>query len=315
MKQNVPVVIIALILGIAVGWLLKPGPGTTEDPQAATGKEDAKLPPANTGERPNRPPAREIDASDAPPMSGVRTMVLGGDGGMDEQAEEIHDRMMEAMAERMEKQDEAKISEMVAKLGLSPAQEAKLREHFEARRLAFARMLGGEPGGGSLDALQGDGLDEFAANELTPEQQERYEANKEATRQRQVESKALKDLAQITDVVELRPGQRDSLYQILHDRADASLGQQSAETAAAAIVADGLGIPFDSDAMGATVMVPDGTGVPDGAAILEQMKEQRQKQVDEQVEAVSSVLDEQQLQTYRTHLETRGPFLDGVIAE
>lgn len=313
MKQNIPVVIIAMVVGIAVGWLLKPGPGTTEDPQAGAGKQDAGLPPANTRERPDRPPAREIDEPGAQPMSNARTMVLGGDGGMDEQAEELHARMMEDMSERMEKQDEAKIAELAAKLGLSPAQEAKLREHFKARRLAFASMLSGEPGGGSLDALQGDGLDEFAAHELTPEQKELYEANKEATRQRQVESKALKDLAQITDVVELRPGQRDSLYQILHDRADASFGQETAETKAAAIVADGLGIPFDSDAIGASVVVPDGAGVPDGAAILEQMKEQRRKQVEEQVDALSSVLDAQQLHTYRTHLETRGPFLDGVI--
>jgi hypothetical protein len=172
--------------------------------------------------------------------------------------------------------------------------------------------------GKSMDLLTGDGMDEFVANELSDEQKEGYAKTKEEKQQRQVESRALKDFAKLNEVVALREDQREEAYNIRHERAkvasqagDPSEGLVGGITGSFDLgagelvegITGSLGLGSGGDIHIEGMALPGGGA--DGAAAMEQLQQQQKARVDQQVNELSGVLDEQQLGSYRRHLESQ----------
>ena len=169
-----------------------------------------------------------------------------------------------------------------------------------------------------MDLLTGDGMDEFVANELSDEQKEGYAKTKEEKQQRQVESRALKDFAKLNEVVALREDQREEAYNIRHERAkvasqagDPSEGLVGGITGSFDLgagelvegITGSLGLGSGGDIHIEGMALPGGGA--DGAAAMEQLQQQQKARVDQQVNELSGVLDEQQLGSYRRHLESQ----------
>jgi hypothetical protein len=324
-KNIVPIVGVSVALGLALGWLLRPGSsGEPADAEPMKHQTTAKRQskddvPTDSPRSTKRPRVQEKDSSEEDRKPQVKTLMLGPGGELDEaKMDAIREQMQAAMDDRQKKIDDGRTAEWVEKLGLSTEQEEALKNHLAKRREAKARLMNGEIVDNSLDLLTGDGMDEFVANELSDEQKENYAKAKEEKQQRQVETRALKDFAKLNEVVALREDQREEAYNILHERAKVasqaadpseglvggitgSLGLGAGDLVEGITGSLGLGSGGDMHIEGMTL--PGGGA--DGAAAMEQLEQQQKARVDQQVEELSGVLDEQQLGSYRRHLESQ----------
>ena len=213
--------------------------------------------------------------------------------------------MLASMEERRAKRTEARIAELVAKLGLNPQQEARLRAHFDSLkpevkvdedgnslRMNSMPKLSPQEREASLAKLMGE--------MLTEEQQETYETFKETERNQQVEARALRDMASLTQAIELREDQRDAVYEILQNDARNEAGN-TMETGMPAV-----GVFTNTDfgpgpGAEATVMRMAAPGT-EGMDQEEAMAQERAR-IDGKMERLSGVLDAAQLAAYRSYLE------------
>ena len=226
---------------------------------------------------------------------------------------------------RMAKLD-ARISKLVAQLNLTPEQEAALRKAAEESPGDVSAMTSGDFDPSKLAELSGNGtFDEALAEILTDEQKEEHEAVKTRELANKVEAKALKDLAKLSSL-DMTQEQKDAAYDVLYKQAEESTGNNSAESGILSMVTDGLGIELDIDAgdLGvAGTVIPDSNGdeAPRNPQdMMKRMQENRQKKIDQKVEALRPVLDDNQLEQYRKSLEIknngiRGGFPGGFGAE
>ncbi len=137
-------------------------------------------------------------------------------------------------------------------------------------------------------------MDEVTAAALSEEQKLSFAAIKSKERQNRIDSKALKSLADLTPVLDLNEEQKDAVYGVLSEQA---AKQQDGEGLSGVI-----GIP---NSEGMTIRTMGGSELPD--SILEQLgsPDDLKKRNDGRVEAMRPVLDEHQLQQYRTYLEKK----------
>ncbi|MFT6382604.1 MAG: hypothetical protein ACJAXZ_004106 [Akkermansiaceae bacterium] len=324
MKFPVILSIICLGIGLAIGWIAKPASSDseTEVVKAAPPKvSDRKEPSLATS------PAEE---SDRKVSSAVR--VIGGEetnGITDEQkaqrkkGQDFFGNMMKKS--RTDKLD-ARISKLVAQLNLSPTQEAALRKAAEDSLGGLDSLMEGGFDPSKLGSLTGDSdLDEALAEILTDEQKEEHEALKKREVANKVEATALKDLAKLSNL-DMTQEQKDAAYDILYKQAEEKTTNQSPQSGMLSMITSGLGIELDIDAedLGITGAViggdegedPSGEQARDPRKMMERMRENQQKKVDEKVEALRPVLDDNQLEQYRKSLEIKqggilGSFLGG----
>ncbi|GAA5478190.1 hypothetical protein [Haloferula helveola] len=300
----------AALLGFALAWAVKPN---SEVP-ASAGATPPKV------ERDRRENSGSDAESPASPKVETRTMVIGGDSeSMTPEMREAQDRMATAMEEQHRKKDERRISELVAALGLDAGQEAELRTFFDKRRRALTAMWAGGDAEKGMEAMREDKLDDFLADLLSPDQHETYDELKATERSREVEAAALKDLAGITRSVDLRPDQRDAVYDILHKEAAERIERRAESGQGSMMTMFGNEIGFGSetdfmDFSGVFEGMDEGNGeVPDQQAIVQRIREAQQKKIDEQVGRFEGVLDEGQLTKYRETLESKASMFGAML--
>jgi hypothetical protein len=154
--------------------------------------------------------------------------------------------------------------------------------------------------------------DQLAAT-LTDEQKTAFNAFKEKEIQTKVDSAALKSLSQLQGVVDFEEGQRDEVYKILSTEAEKRILQEQEKPDPTAMFTEGMGIEMDPYGLGLQQAMTDAITeraksgeATDTKATTQTMREIIDTRINEKVEQLRPVLNEKQLEQYRSELKTKG---------
>jgi hypothetical protein len=136
---------------------------------------------------------------------------------------------------------------------------------------------------------------------------------KEAETNQRVDARALREMASLTQAVELREDQRDAVYGIIQEQAR----QEAANGAGSEMPADfsfsnvGM-VPGGGVAAVASVRIDgqEGDSGLDAGELMDRARQQQQARIDEKVNRLSGILDAEQLAQYRAQL-SQGVLLPG----
>ena len=329
MKALVPCTLAALAVGIATGWMLK-GDG---------GGAGSSLEDAAKSAKTERTASSETAAA-AGESSGLGEKLKSQLRAPKEKSEEVlpkmdeHlEKMMANMKEQQTKRSEARIAALTEKLGLNASQQGKLREYFDKNSPMASVSRMGDGKGIKMETKSGDSagsLDDLMKDLLTADQSEKYEEMKETERNQKVEARTLREMASLTQAVELRDDQRQAVYDILEKQArtDVESGGGMGMMGGAIMAGAGPVIEFadfggggavsgaavatnvDVMALKADGGTDGGGGGIDHAEAMRQLEQKRQASLDAKVNSLNGVLDASQLAKYRQSLE-QGPMLFG----
>lgn len=325
MKALVPCTLAALAVGITTGYMLR-GDGGAGNSPADPGKE------AKAEERAAPAGATVSTAESSSPGGKLKSEVRGPKDKPKELGSAIADehlaKMMENMKEHHAKRSEAKIAALTEKLGLDANQQAKLKDYFDKRNPATTVTKGEGGKGIKIESKSTDAagsLDDLMKDLLTADQAEKYEQMQETERNQKIEARTLREMASLTQAVELRDDQRQAVYDILEKQARTDVESGAGGMLGGGILAGaapviefadiGSGAAFGSAAVASSVDVMalkveggNDSGGIDQAEAMRQLEQQRQASLDAKVNSLSGVLDASQLAKYRQSLE-QGPML------
>jgi hypothetical protein len=300
-----------LLAGIAIGWLAKPttSSSSTSGVAAITTPRASSSTTAAAPERTKSETAKKRESA-----SRTRPAINTSKREIDVQLEkQLEEQAAQQMTDIQRKKFQARFAKLCTELNLTPDQQLRIRASMEER---FAKMVGlftfdGEGENAekmaSLTALmESYGVDETTAALLTDEQKSGFEAIQVRERQSRIDSTALKDLGTLGAVLELSQDQRDSVYGVLSELAAKqedvrkSSGMMNMFTEGRRVRSDDeLGI---SDIMNERMEAHG--DMPPHADFKKFMADTVKQRAAERVEALRPVLNEQQLEQYRAHLET-----------
>ncbi|MFD0892636.1 hypothetical protein KBB96_14525 [Luteolibacter ambystomatis] len=323
MKALVP--LLCLAGGIAVGWFARPMAASST--AASAPPVPAATAPANSAPAPEKPAGSETAAngrtsSGRPAKPDNDESKAKRDAKAKEAMKKGQDQMAKRMTDVQRKKFEARLDKLAADLNLNDDQKAKIRAAMEKRFETFGSLLTRDDDDTNDlahmkeigELMKSDGLDTATEGVLTDEQKEQYTAFKGKERQSRIESKAFKDLGNITNVLDLSPEQRDNVYQVLMTEAATREDNQKASGNMMSLFSDGLGFQFD-DELGVQDLMQEqmeaqmqqqGGGKTSMADIRKNFQATVKQRTDAKVEALRPYLSEPQLQQYRSHLETKG---------
>ncbi|WP_035611433.1 hypothetical protein [Haloferula sp. BvORR071] len=326
MKAIVPCTLAALTVGIATGWMLR-GDGGAAKPAVEVAKE------AKAEDRTAAPGGSAIAGDSSGSGENQKSQIRGPKDKPKDISSAIADehlaKMMEGIKEQHTKRSEARIAALTEKLGLDAGQQAKLREYFEKTNPATTITKAGDGKGIKIESKSTDSpgsLEDVMKNLLSADQSEKYEEMKETERNQKIEARTLREMASLTQAVELRDDQRQAVYDILEKQARTDVEGGGAGSLAIGGLMAGVApvIEFSDLGGGAAiggatvtsnvdVMAIKADGGPEGGnidheATMKQMEEQRKASVDNKVNSLAGVLDASQLAKYRQSLE-QGPML------
>lgn len=230
------------------------------------------------------------------------------------------EQMAKRMTDIQRKKFEARFTKMVAELNLSPEQQAKIRAQMEARFTRLGELFTSDEESNQAEQwkeagelMKTDGLEEATTALLSDEQKQQLDAFKTRERQGRIESRALKDLGNVTNVLELSQEQRDQVYQVLTQEAAAREDKQKTAGMMTAF-SEGMGFQFD-DELGVQDLLQEqmeshmDKDKPQGPEAMADMqktfRETIRKRTEQKVNALRPYLNETQIQQYRDHLDTK----------
>jgi hypothetical protein len=302
-----------LLAGIAIGWFAKPAPSGSGSGAAAT---VSSSPSSMSGIPEKFKPVD--DSKNAPTTRPTRPAIDSSKHEIEVKANEAGKEMQGQMAKRMtdiqRKKFEARFAKRCAQLNLSPDQQAKIRATMEERFTKMGELFTFD-GSGDKTAkmkelstlMKGDALDDATAALLTDEQKTGFDTLKGKERQSRIDSKALKDLGNLGTVLDLTQEQKDAAYAVLSEQA-ARQEDSNKSTAMMGMFTEGMGIQIDDEIGIQDILqeqMENHVDGPPAAGMIKTIEEIIKKRTDERVEALRPVLNGQQLQQYRTHLETK----------
>lgn len=318
MKPLLPLATLAI--GIAVGWFGRPlATGKSEVPAGVAPLQAATAHPtdAKSSADPAGKPVDRTSSSGRPAAPDNAEAKAKAQEKMKEAGKKQQAQMAKRMTDIQRKKFEARLAKLTADLNLTPEQQAQVRAGMEKRfeKMGELFSFNGEPDGEKMksltDIMKEDGLDEATASVLTDEQKKDYTEFKSKERQNRVESRALKDLGNITTALELSPEQRDGVYQVLSD--EAAKREDSQKTGGLmSMFTEGMGIQLD-DELGVQDLMQEqmeaqmggskgGVNMPDMQKKLRESVKQRTQQ---RIDALKPHLTESQVQQYQAHLEAK----------
>jgi hypothetical protein len=151
-------------------------------------------------------------------------------------------QMQQEMKKFLKTKFDTRMENLVAGLSLTPAQEAALRKATEERIAGSGELEEGNYDPAKLrELMMSDGLDEILADILTPEQKVGHEEFKKRQVANQVEAKALKDFAKLSNL-DLSHEQKDDAYDVLYELAAEDVSKESPLTASMSIMSDLYGL-------------------------------------------------------------------------
>jgi hypothetical protein len=324
MKSTVLTGTLCLALGFTIGWLSKPG---RSEAVAITGDD-----PSTSATPKASPSTRIIDSPAVPskahrPEADTTTKKPAVTMGRPNLA--MQERFENMIVDQARKKSSAKVAELAEKLGLSAQQAAALQAHFDneiADITGDPNSQDGMPDMLALSKLQTNkSIDAALADILTDEQATAYEELKTNERNRQVESRAYKDLARVNSVLDLNDDQKNAVYDILYEQAAGKVDKSDDAGSAMAMVMNGHGIDIDVDDIGLGGIIESATALDSNGDpgqmsredIRQSMREQNQKRINDQVDRLAPALTPEQAEQYRKHLESKssGMFQHMLIEE
>jgi hypothetical protein len=305
-----------LLVGIAIGWFAKPGPSSSGAGPAVTASASGSSPSSALGIPEKFKPAE--DPKNAPSTRPSRPSIDSSKREIEVKARDAEKKLQEqaasAMTDIQRKKFEARFAKLCTALNLTPDQQVKIRASMEERFTKMGELFTFDGEGANAEKMdgfsalmKGDGIDEITAALLTDEQKSGFDAIKAKERQSRIDSKALKDLGNLGTVLDLSQDQKDAVYGVFSELA-AKREDAQKSTGMMSLFTEGMGVQID-DELGVSDLMQEHMGAdggrPPDVDFKEFMAETLKKRTDERVDALRPVLNEQQLQQYRTHLETK----------
>lgn len=305
MKASVTLLPLATLgIGIAIGWFAKPmpepSPTVVEKPGATAPSAPGDAKPLAEA-RPAKPDRERPDPKQHKESAA--------------KAKEMVSKMQDAAVDRHRTKLEQYAETLAENLKLSPAQKEKLKAAVEFQVAEMEKMLSGSGVGatalgGDLKAIGTDSLAASIAATLSPEQQAELESLKQREKTRKVDAIALKSLSQLQGIFEFKEGQRDQVYEILTQSAEANAANADPAAEISGMLTEGMGVEMDPYGLGLQTLLTesmlDRSLQNDEKASMKKFREAIEKRIDEKVEELRPVLDEAQLERYRTELKSKG---------
>lgn len=214
----------------------------------------------------------------------------------DQQRRDLWERVKEKRAQaRREKErirSQGSLGFLVSELSLTEAQEAMLRSYFD-QNIAEIETRGSEK------TFEGERLDEILRGFLSPSQADIYADLREKKRSTGVEAEALRKLTKL-DFLDLRPEQRDSIYDDLYAQTDETLTSSEIE-----LFPPSRGLTDNSDPEDLKIFLNYGATEDESDEAKATRLEIRQQEIDNRVDSLRPFLEKTQLERYRRHLESR----------
>lgn len=311
----------AIAVSFGAGWLInKPSeeqlPVTELAKQSKSNQRDQQNDDVNLEQKvPKLPRHSQQKISSKPENPSEET---AKDAERQKRRAEFRSQMSSRMVDRQEKQFDAKIANLVAKLGLTPQQEQQLREHYANKIEAYEELMAGGfenmksiEGMENLAAVIGDeDLDGTMDAILTDEQLESFEALKSSERKNGIESSAMKSMASIQGVVTLDDTQKDAVYEILYSEAEGNADAKSPMSAMMSAFGGGMMMNIDTGVIEKRMVIEADETLSDDQKKTK-VEEMQKAHLDEKVSRFDGVLSETQQQQYRQSLESQSQWMRG----
>jgi Spy/CpxP family protein refolding chaperone len=305
MNNRVLLASVTAVCGFALGWAIKPAP------KSETSGTESQVDAAS--HQSGRIPEQELHTTNRAHEPGVAPPV--DDSPPDETQEDpkaFAARMERAFKNATFQRDRGKLLRLAEALGLTNEQITQL-EALLAQQRRTASPLGAPNANRNpketldtliLSAKEAD--DQFRAT-LTPEQNKALEALRARQRENQTETRAQKELSELTSRLDLTPGQRESALQVLRAQAakiQAKFPEGSdliSESSLLPLVGAGQYSANSVEAM--ALLATDPPASNDPRASMEKMSEIQLKQMHERLAGLSTILTPAQLDQYRVAME------------
>lgn len=314
--------ILLLVLGIAVGWISRgaAGNGGGAEPKVARETPAPKTPASagtaeSTAENSAEVQGKRAIRESSPKKAENSVKVFEPDS---EEMKQMRSQMVKAMAGRQRAKFQRQIDKLAESLSLTNAQKANLTKWLDERvaklETADIHNLGNDDKADELmKSLTNKGLEEQLAASLTEDQKAAFTGFKERETQGKVDSMALKSLSQMQGVIEFEEGQRDEVYKILSETAAEKLQRQNEKVDPSSLFADGMGFEMDPYDLGIQEAMQESFAdmgksgaAMDQKAIGENMRRIIDERIEQKVEKLRPVLNDKQLEQYRSELKNKG---------
>jgi F0F1-type ATP synthase delta subunit len=292
MKMKFILPVGCLALGIAIGLMARSAPSTGVSGSAS----ERVTASVSTSRTAGKATQSEPGIESAPAARPARPDLSLTKNKVETTAEETTNKMpsleqmKQQMAEIEREKFETRFSTLSAGLNLSPEQQAKIRATMDES----LKKMGGDATNSSVQMMKIGSLDNVITSVLSEDQQAALTTIKAKHRQNRIESKALKSLADLTMVLDLNEEQKDAVYGVLSEQV---VKQEE--------VLGASGVARISNMRGTPIEKTADSNIAEAVLASLVSPEDLEKRTNERVEAMRSVLNERQLQQYRTYLQKK----------
>lgn len=307
--------LLMLVIGLLAGWLLKPASPPSEPVvETVPQRPVAQAVPAAT-DTPTVPTKRiSREPTPADPYAGMAEEQVV-------QVKKMQGEMAKAMVTRQRAKFEKQIERLAENLKLTDQQKSDLTRWLDVEMgkleaLDFTDMASS----GFEGLLTEQALEKQLAASLTAEQTTALTAFKEREHQGKVDSMALKNLSLLQGVIDFEEGQRDEVFKVLAETADEKLRATEAKPDFTKAFTEGMGIEMDPYDLGIqdalTESMTSEVSSPNAGDQVEMAKKIRQvidQRIETKIEKLRPVLNDRQLEQYRTELKTKGLGIYGTV--
>jgi len=306
MNNRVLLASITAVSGFALGWALKPAP-KQETLATESGADTAAHQSGRVSEDELHATNRSRESVGAPPVSDSLP------DNVQEDPKAFSARMDRAFKDATFQRDRGKLLRLAEALGLSNEQIQQLEAMLVQQRHAPSPL--GPPNANrdpkeTLETLIRSAKetdDQFRAT-LTPQQIKALDSLRARQRENQAETRAQKDLSELTSRLDLTPAQRESALQVLRDQSTkmqekfAEGSDLISESSLLPLVGAGQFSTSSVEAM--TLLASDPPSSNDPRARMEKMEEIQLKQMHERLSGLSKILTPAQMDQYRVAIDT-----------
>lgn len=320
--------ILALVVGIAVGWFSRGAVGAGDGnnkvtdgnrPKAAvTSTITVDKEPAATPV-PSKRPVREVLPKKSDETGGPMIHLSAA------QMKEMQKQQIKALAARERARLQQRIDKLTESLSLTDAQKAQLMAWLD-ESIGKVESMGTEdmvkPGaeGELMASLSNKALDEQLSGSLTDDQKTALAGFNEHETQAKTDSAALKSLSLLQGAIDLEEGQRDAVYKILSDAAAARVQKESGNPSSSGMSVGGTDIDMDPYGLGIQDAMQqafsdtggDASGnPPDRQKLADKFRAIIDQRIEDQLDQLRPVLNDKQLEQYRAELKNKGAGIIG----
>lgn len=326
MKNLIPFGFLMLLLGFAIGWLVKPMPVAGGASPAAVMAPSKTTGPAGAIVSEETPvPGKHIQREAIVKKTSDKPTGEQMDQAMD-QAKKMQAEMSKAMVKRQRDKFEQQINLLTENLSLSADQKSKLTTWLDEGMKKLEGLDFTDPKSmSSLPELSKLFTEKALEDQLTPSLTDDQKAAladfKDREHRSKVDTAALKSLSKLQGVIRFEDGQRDEVYKLLADSAETSVLAESETLDMANMFTEGMGIDMDPYGLGIQQAMTEAMGDPaamqEGAGnqkqMVQKLRETIDKRIDAKVELLRPVLNDKQLEQYRNELKSKGLGVYGTV--